>query len=219
MYRAALDPALNCAALAVLDDSGVLLRAEVPMAGREGARLPLFVAEELGRLGLTLDDIALWSIGSGPGSFTGLRLAAALAAGWCFARPGVKSRGVPSAFALAAGLPGPVEPGATVGCLYDGRNRELLYYQVRRNADGWESTGVTAVLNREAAAEFFRSRPLETLAVYAGETAAVLPLLPEGVTPGVVSQPRTEVLALDPAPEYDNDLTRLIYIRPAVYPV
>ena len=38
------------------------------------------------------------------------------------------------------------------------------------------------------------------------------------MVPEVVAAPRTEVLALNPDPEYDNDLTRLIYIRPAVYP-
>ncbi len=52
---------------------------------------------------LTLNDVECWTIGTGPGSFAGIRFALALVKGICTVT-GAKSRGVPSALAVAAGL-------------------------------------------------------------------------------------------------------------------
>jgi len=215
MYSAALDAAGNTVSIAVMDQNHrIVLQKTVPMRGREAARLPVWVAEELGNAGLSLPQITSWSVGSGPGSFTGLRLIAALVAGWTFQHPEISRRCVPGAVAVAAAAG--VAPGEKVFVLYDGRNREMICYGLETDADGeFRPSGEEGIFNREQAADFFSGRN-EQLIVPASDTAAVQALLPEGAVLKSVETPDTAALIRAKLFPYDNDLTKLIYIRPAV---
>ena len=84
----ALDLSGNLAAFALMDDAGQLLIDESrPMRGREAASLASFLTGLLAEKELTVRDVTHWSVGSGPGSFTGMRLASALVKGWVFGYP------------------------------------------------------------------------------------------------------------------------------------
>ena len=62
------------------------------------------IHEALGRAGVSAADLEAVVVGSGPGSFTGLRIGAALAKGLCFAR-GLPLYAYSSLSAIVAGLP------------------------------------------------------------------------------------------------------------------
>ena len=216
MYRAVIDPAPDHVAFALLKDSELLLLERRPMRGRDAAALPVFILDALKSRGVSLPEVKEWTVGSGPGSFTGLRLVSALVSAWCLGKEDVRSRNVPGAVALAGMLK--LAPGEKAGAVYDGRNHEILYFGVTGLENGDAApTGETAVLNREQAQEFFASRTGERLAVFSGEADAVQAILPPGVDPERFEYSDTVLLARTGVQAFDNDLTKLVYIRPAVY--
>ena len=85
-YAAAIDLSGRSAGFALMKDQELLCAASRPMRGRDSAELADFVAQQLAANGVELAEVSDWLVGSGPGSFTGLRLAAALAAGWTFGK-------------------------------------------------------------------------------------------------------------------------------------
>lgn len=214
-YDAVLDSYSGEALLAVFAEGGErCFAATAPMRGREAAKLPVWVERELGEHGLKLADIGRWTVGAGPGSFTGLRLAAALVAGWCFGRKGV-CRAVPGVLgvAQAAGI----APGETLGCLYDGRNRELIHLPVTREATGKLRLAAEPEILDAAAAErrFARPDAPKRFAALAADLPALRKLVPH-LEIAAVPAPDPDALQRDEAP-FDDDVTRLVYIRPAVY--
>lgn len=213
-YIGILDPQPGNLAFTVLADGKVFIDENCPMHGRDAAILPDFISGKLAEKSLTVNDIKRWTIGSGPGSFTFLRLVAALAAGWKFADDSMQFRCVPGALALA-GNSGAAED-ETCGVLYDGRNKEILYFGAVKRNGAWESSGETAVLNADQAQEFFSARPQEKLVCFECEKSAIEAILPADVKVEAVS-PCPVVLAENTAISYDNDLDNLVYIRPAVF--
>ena len=212
-YTAALDPAANRVSLAVLGDGKVLFSGTVPMRGREGAKMPVFISDSLAELGLKLEDISAWSVGSGPGSFTALRMGAALVDGWIFRHPDRCARSVPSCYALAV----PLEPaeGELVGCLYDGRNHEVIYCEVRREQGEFVTVTKPVILDTAKAAERLKGASFP-MAYFTEEGEAIRAIVPEGLNLVPVENPRPEALALQKSQPFDNKLTELDYIRPAV---
>ncbi|MBO5822703.1 MAG: hypothetical protein J6R86_06800 [Lentisphaeria bacterium] len=209
-----LDPQPGNLALAVFDGNKLLLHSDCPMHGRDAAILPDFVAAELKKIDLQISDITRWTVGSGPGSFTFLRLVAALAAGWKFANDAMSFRSVPGALALAGASA--IADGETCGVLYDGRNKEILYFGAKKCDGKFESTGVTAVLNCEQAKEFFAARNGEKQVCFECEKSAIEAILPETATVTAVV-PELSALAENSTVAFDNNLDNLVYIRPAVF--
>lgn len=211
-YDAVLDSAAGTAYLAVFDDRALRFSSAAPMRGREAAKLPVWVESELERHGLKLEEISRWTVGSGPGSFTGLRLAAALVAGWCFGKKNV-CRAVPGALGLA--LAARPAPGETLACLYDGRNHEIISCRIVRDGGKLSMRGEPDILTADAMRNFVSAHPNMRFAAFAAEVPAILKLVPElEVLP--VEAPDLSALELSDAP-FDDDVTRLVYIRPAVY--
>ncbi len=218
-WHGAIDLSGKSAAFALADNDGALVIDAVrPMRGREAAHLAGWILEELAARQLDLKDITCWTVGSGPGSFTGMRLAAALVTGWSFQRPEMHARCVPSAVipATACGAP----EGARIGVCFDGRNSEMLIFEmIRRNGEP-VPTGFTAVWNREEAlTELNRPGRFDRLCAPGDDLAALQRLLGEETAARIRPCERFSAGALLRAttPDFDNDLTRLVYIRPAVF--
>ena len=213
--KAAVDLSGKSAGFALIRNEEVLCNVTRPMRGRDSAEFAPWVLEMLKNANCGLEDVTHWTVGSGPGSFTGMRLAAALVAGWTFGKA-VQTRCVPTAVALAAKLN--TVSGDKIGTLFDGRNRELIYFELENRNGELFPTGENAVLNQEQAAAYFRSKELK-LAAQQVELAALVQLLEPDVFSKVQGVELLDMAALANAvcKEYDQDLTDLVYIRPAVF--
>jgi len=101
-FLLALDTATRQAVVAVGDGEGRVLATETWVAGHlHGERLLVSVLATLQRAGLGIGDVGAIVAGTGPGSFTGMRVGLATAKGLAFGL-GVPVVGVPTAVALAA---------------------------------------------------------------------------------------------------------------------
>jgi tRNA threonylcarbamoyladenosine biosynthesis protein TsaB len=97
--------AAHCAA-ALLWDDGLILRDE-PMQKGQAERLMPMLEEVLAEAGLGWRDLKALAVGTGPGNFTGVRIAVAAARGLALGL-GVPAVGVTRLEALAYGLPRPM---------------------------------------------------------------------------------------------------------------
>ena len=120
MRLLAIDGALARCSAAVLEDDAVLAAASEDAARGHPALLPRFAAEVLARAGLAATALDAVAVGVGPGGFTGLRAAIALAEGIARAagRPLV---GVTTGEALLAALPEDLRAGRVVWAAVDNR--------------------------------------------------------------------------------------------------
>jgi tRNA threonylcarbamoyl adenosine modification protein YeaZ len=215
MISAAFDLSVNTASFAVLEDGKVLKEVKKQMHNRDSASLPCLVTDALNSVGLGINDVKQWSIGAGPGSFTGIRIVAALTAGWSFGRKDVSYRAIPGAFSLAAAAN--PQPGEDIAVLFDGRNHEFICFWISVNHDGSLVPGREPVIcNALQAAEYAELKGAK-LIVHASEANAVNALLPEDCKTMVIEDFSVAELALNKHYPFDNDLDHMVYIRPAVF--
>ena len=128
MIHAAIDTSLTCV-FAVADGDHILFKGSLDSASRDNDRkLPPWILETLAGIGLKLQDIRRWTVGTGPGSFAGLRSGIAFIKGIC-AATGAEIRGVPSALSTAAAAQG-VAADARIGVLMDGRCGQVIFVPV-----------------------------------------------------------------------------------------
>ena len=124
---AAIDFSTVNATLAICDtdSDNIIFTANRPMSGRESSSLLPWIISQLKENGYTLKEITKWTCGTGPGSFTGLRIAASLVAGLTYAKENIEVRGIPSGTAIANALSAPGEKRAV---LYDGKRGDIICY-------------------------------------------------------------------------------------------
>ena len=147
---AALDTSAG-AALAVRVGGRVVVNASMAVSGRESdARLANWLMEQLQTAALMPSDIELWTVGTGPGSFSGLRVGLALGMGIC-AASGALMHGVPSDLALARQAAAGADC-ATVGVLHDARQGQLILGLYRLEGSAWRELQAPAVLEPGAVA-------------------------------------------------------------------
>ncbi|CAM8668023.1 COG1214 Inactive homolog of metal-dependent proteases, putative molecular chaperone [Paracoccaceae bacterium] len=98
--------AAHCAAALLLPDGRVLTRLE-PMEKGQAERLMPLLEELLREAGLGWSDLTRLAVGTGPGNFTGVRIAVAAARGLALGL-GIPAIGITRLEALAFGLPRPI---------------------------------------------------------------------------------------------------------------
>ncbi len=156
-------PQRSVAVLDLTQQGAVRALAEVIETGARAAMRPLeWIGAALRQAGLEREQIEALAVGLGPGSYTGIRAAIALAQGWQLAAPrraandtrsGVKIHGISSIECLAAtaqeaGLRGPV----TV--VVDAQRGEFYLAGFELESGGWRETEAL----RLAKAEEVRAR-------------------------------------------------------------
>ena len=98
--------AAHCAAALLLPDGRVLDRCEAMEKGQAERLMPL-LEDLLAEGGTAWRDLTRIAVGTGPGNFTGVRIAVAAARGLALGL-GIPALGIPRLEALAQGLPRPV---------------------------------------------------------------------------------------------------------------
>ena len=143
MIQASIDTSLSCV-FAVADGERILFKGSLESASRENdQKLPPWMVKTLADINLELRDIRRWTVGTGPGSFAGLRSGIAFIKGIC-AVTGAELRGVPSALATAAAARN-VAIGGRIGVVMDGRCGQVIFVPVR----DMKLDGEPAALNPE----------------------------------------------------------------------
>lgn len=149
MYKVGFDYSWQEASFAVADSSGkVLLEEYKVFPPRNAAGLPGWIFSLLKSEGIGLEDVSHWSVGTGPGSFTGLRVASSLVMGFCFDKENMICRGVSTASAMADSLEESAK-AEKVLVLFDGHRDELLGYGLVRTESGYAPSGFHGVLSKD----------------------------------------------------------------------
>ena len=203
------------AVFAVVDPhKGVLFDRAFRFPARDASVLPLKLRETLEEHDLFFEDISSWSVGAGPGSFTGLRIAAAFASGLTFRKDDVRIRGVSSAAALAHTL---YEPDRPVLALYDGRKNEILACGLQAVNGFFREDGFRAVI-RSAAELADAAKNYPALACLDTDKPALEKVCPGwGAVVGFAERIFAAALAAwDPA-DFSRPPSELTYLRPAVF--
>ncbi len=215
MVKAGLDYSWKEASFAVADPSGrILLDEFLEFPPRNASGLPGWIEQLLGRHGLTLRDISEWSVGTGPGSFTGLRVAASFVLGLTFGKP-VRRRGVSTASAIAGSLN--LESSVRrVMVLFDGRREELLAFGLERDGDSFKPSGFHAVLDRNSLAPL---REYDAFASLEKDAEKVREIAGPGTVRFLHTVPHVSAARLITYSQEDftMPLTAPVYLRPAVF--
>ena len=121
----ALDTTTRAGSVAVVDQGQVLIERMGDAARTHAERLPAEVTDALNAARLTLADIDLFAVASGPGSFTGLRIGIATIQGFAFVtRKPVAPVSALRALAEAAAAGHPA--GTRVGAWMDAHRLEVF---------------------------------------------------------------------------------------------
>ncbi len=144
-----LDTSTSIAGLSLIAGGRVAAAIERP-ASSHGAALPGAVEELLRTAGLAIGDVGAIAVGTGPGSFTGLRIGLSYAKGVAMAA-GCALVGVPGfdAIALSALERNNTEPGRLVCIIVDARKGEVYAALYRVVADGLEKLSEEVVVALE----------------------------------------------------------------------
>jgi tRNA threonylcarbamoyladenosine biosynthesis protein TsaB len=154
----ALDTTTRAGSVAVVEDGRVLVERSGDATRTHAERLPAEVLDALTAAQLALTDIDLFAVGSGPGSFTGLRIGIATIQG--LALVGEKRVAPVSALrALAEAASSGLSVGARVGAWMDAHRRDVFsaLYEIQR-ASGQAVSTLVEIESPTVA------RPADTLA-------------------------------------------------------
>jgi tRNA threonylcarbamoyladenosine biosynthesis protein TsaB len=167
----AIDASTYRGTVAVLRGGRVIATSEIAMRGEREGRLMPAIAAALGSAGASVGDLGKVVAGGGPGSFTSLRIGAALAKGICVARD-LPLASIPSLALLVAGTETPVADGRYLAIL--DAMRGDVYAAVIESVDGTVvSVSETYLAPRPAAPALARKH--EARIVGAGESLDAAP--------------------------------------------
>jgi tRNA threonylcarbamoyladenosine biosynthesis protein TsaB len=128
VFVLALDASTYAGSVALIRDGAVLADAVVAMRGQREERLMPAIADLLARVGVAVAELDAVACGSGPGSFTSLRIAASIAKGLAVAR-GIPLLAAPSTLLVTAGAEPPLAAGRYVAAL-DAMRGDWFCHQV-----------------------------------------------------------------------------------------
>ena len=148
------------------DERRVLANEVIEKGMKHGVELFPALERVLAESRITVDDLDLVAVGTGPGSYTGLRVGVTAARGLAYAahRPLL---GVPSCDAWARATP---VREATLAVVLDSRTKEVYLAVYRAHGDEWRRDGEPTVLDPGAA-----SSRIPDDAVLVGDGAAAYP--------------------------------------------
>ena len=176
MITAALDTSCG-ASLALASEDRIIFQGTLPGSQREADRdLVPWVLAGLAQAQVEAPAVRRWTVGVGPGSFSGVRTGIALVRGVC-AVTGAAYRGVPSSTALALALAAEFAGAGSIGVLHDGRCGQVILSRYRWTGESLQAVGPASA---EAPADL-AGRELLCERYVTVHGPLVLPLLPEAI--------------------------------------
>lgn len=140
VIRGALDFSWGEAAFAMMQNDQLLVRENRLFSGHDASRLPEWIAEAAARGG-GVESIQEWTIGAGPGSFSGLRIASAYVMGLAYGNDKIRVRGISTAAAMAAtAFPEAGRPDEVL-VLFDGKRSEIIGYGLSLHKNDYVQNG------------------------------------------------------------------------------
>ncbi len=223
MIQAALDTSSG-SSFAIQTPSGVH-SATLLAKGRDSDRtLVPWILERLREYGLDPKDVERWTVGTGPGSFSGLRVGIAFIKGICQAT-GALYRGMPSSLALAAAALQATEKTEgihSIAVLHDARREQIILSSFRAEDEHFYSNCEPEVLSREDLAAQCQKHEL-LITPHAKAVHKQLPMKFHSQLLTVETVDAAFLLRVGhnlPWPESQKqaeDTTNPIYVRPAVF--
>jgi len=134
MIIAVLDTSCS-ASFALYDNGRELVVANLPISGRNSDQeLTPWIMVQLEKAKVDVSDIEHWVVGTGPGSFSGLRVGIALVKGICLVTK-ASYQGVSGSFALAYSRINSIVDGQSVGVCFDARRGQLIFASYLKRQD------------------------------------------------------------------------------------
>ncbi len=212
MLHAALDTSVG-SSFAVADGATVLFNTYLPAPARDSDReLAPWIIGQLAANHLQLADIRRWTVGVGPGSFSGLRFGIAFLKG-IVAVTGAELRGVPSSQALADVAAAHASSANRIGVLHDARCSQVILTVYERKTDAPTPKLVTepTILLPEQL-----QQPEYVCDAWTTVQPELLPSLPKRMAEAMFIQPFPDASRLLQA--LDGDVAcEPIYVRPPVF--
>jgi len=213
---AGFDFSWNEVAFAVVKDGVTLFDRQLALSGRDASKLPCWLLENLSEFKLDFNSIEEWTVGSGPGSFSGMRIAASFVDGLCFNRDAIRRRSMPTACALAFPFMEKHKEVKRAVALFDGRKKDALAFpMIRRDNGAIAATSSGMVMEKpdeallpEDALLVALSKDRVALTSFLGKSLADRILFADHV--------KAEALALNAPGDFSARTCDLVYIRPAV---
>ncbi len=171
MIHAALDTS-NGISVALMRQGALLFNESMPVVGRDSDRELLVRLLDFFRAAdVRLADVTHWTVGRGPGSFSGLRAGIALVHGFCLGA-GSAARGIASTAAVAWSAGQTLSDGERIVVLNDARRRQIIVSEYLKSGDSVVPAAEPRITGAaEVAALFPTTRKVATV-----QADAILPL-------------------------------------------
>src|SRR5580704_14403805 len=121
-----LDTTTRAGSVALVENDHILAERQGDPSRTHAERLPREILSLLDEHGLRPDDVDLFAVASGPGSFTGLRVGIATIQGLAFVQ-GRRVAAVPALEAIAQSTTRDQPAGTVVGVWMDARRRDVFF--------------------------------------------------------------------------------------------
>lgn len=143
---AALDTSSG-AALSLKIGETVVLNTHQPCTGRQSDQLlTTWLMDKVNACNISLNDVQQWTVGTGPGSFSGLRAGIALVKGICRVS-GAAWRGCTSSSTAALMFKDDVKDGEEIAVLHDARRKQVIMTIFRKTGERLKESVESAVFD------------------------------------------------------------------------
>ncbi|MDT8392162.1 MAG: tRNA (adenosine(37)-N6)-threonylcarbamoyltransferase complex dimerization subunit type 1 TsaB [Lentisphaeria bacterium] len=219
MIEAALDTSYGIS-LAVTEDGELIFEASAPFERRASdAVLVPWIEDRFMEAGIALAHVTRWTVGTGPGSFTGLRCGIAFIKGVCLQSAAV-CRGIPSSLPVAARALEHHPDATDIVTLHDARRQQVITTRFLVTGECLTVQGEPTVVNaRDVSAATAGATVFAT--AHRNEIGESLPAAVAADT--VCLDHITARLLINPVgwdwPPYDalEPTLKPVYVRPAVF--
>lgn len=198
MFILALDTSSASGSLALLRDTRILAHRSISPAEGYSATLLPDTKEMLDDAGISFEEIGLFAVDAGPGSFTGLRVGLTTVKGWAevSGRPVAPVSGLE---AVAAQVSQSMVPGSLIAAVMDARRGQIFGALFGgRDSGALERIGEEVVTGADEFLEFLRPH------IGSGGGVVIACILPEVIRPAMERQSlgccRIEVVPPELAP-------------------